>query len=104
MRKRYRKLPVVIDAVRNTGEWKPLYEWLVEVTAGLIPGIRHQDGSLRLGGRPVITRNEDASLNIETLEGTMRADVGDWVILGVRGEFYPCKPDIFKATYEEVVE
>jgi hypothetical protein len=39
-------------------------------------------------------------LAIVTLEGTMTADVGDWVIKGVQGEFYPCKPDIFEATYE----
>ena len=39
-------------------------------------------------------------LDISTLEGTMRADLGDWVIKGVKGEFYPCKPDIFAATYE----
>jgi hypothetical protein len=37
---------------------------------------------------------------IDTLEGTMRADTGDWIIRGVQGEFYPCKPDIFEATYE----
>ena len=37
---------------------------------------------------------------IPTLEGTMRADIGDWVIRGVKGEFYACKPDIFAATYE----
>ena len=37
---------------------------------------------------------------IPTLEGTMRADPGDWIIKGVQGEFYPCKPDIFEATYE----
>jgi len=36
----------------------------------------------------------------ETLEGTMRANVGDWIIRGVKGEYYPCKPDIFEATYE----
>ena|SRR5699024_1563629 len=41
-----------------------------------------------------------AVIEIETLEGTMRADVGDWIIKGVQGEFYPCKPDIFEATYE----
>jgi hypothetical protein len=39
-------------------------------------------------------------LDIHTLEGVMRADLGDWVIKGVQGEFYPCKPDIFDATYE----
>jgi len=42
--------------------------------------------------------------NIETLEGTMRADPGDWIITGVNGECYPCKPDIFEATYDIVEE
>ena len=39
-------------------------------------------------------------LDIKTLEGTMRASPGDWIIKGVKGEFYPCKPDIFAATYD----
>ena len=39
---------------------------------------------------------------IDTLEGTMRANPGDWIIRGVKGEFYPCKSDIFEATYEAV--
>ena len=39
-------------------------------------------------------------LAVETLEGTMRADAGDWIIQGFKGEFYPCKPDVFEATYE----
>lgn len=42
------------------------------------------------------------SLFIRTLEGDMKADSGDWVIRGVKGECYPCKPDIFEATYEKV--
>lgn len=41
------------------------------------------------------------ALIIPTLEGDHRADIGDWIIQGVAGEFYPCKPDIFEATYEE---
>lgn len=41
-------------------------------------------------------------INIPTLEGTMRASEGDYVIKGVKGEFYPCKPDIFTETYEQV--
>ena len=41
-------------------------------------------------------------VDIETLEGTMRADAGDWIITGIKGEVYPCKPDIFAATYEPV--
>ena len=40
-------------------------------------------------------------LKINTLEGCMEASPGDWIIRGVQGEFYPCKPDIFEATYEE---
>lgn len=44
----------------------------------------------------------DEELEIETLEGTMRADVGDFIIKGIKGEPYPCKPDIFYATYEKV--
>lgn len=43
-------------------------------------------------------------LNIVTLEGVMRAQVGDWIIKGVKGEVYPCKPDIFEATYEPADE
>lgn len=41
-------------------------------------------------------------IHIETLEGTMKASVGDYIIKGVKGEFYPCKPDIFEATYDSV--
>ena len=42
------------------------------------------------------------AVDIETLEGTMHAEKGDWIITGVQGEKYPCKPDIFQATYEPV--
>lgn len=41
--------------------------------------------------------------SIETLEGYLDVSVGDWIIKGVKGEFYPCKPDIFEATYEKVI-
>lgn len=46
--------------------------------------------------------NKGEYLSIETLEGTMRADINDYIIKGVNGEFYPCKPDIFEKTYEKV--
>lgn len=46
----------------------------------------------------------DVELDIETLEGIMHASVGDYIIIGVNGEKYPCKPDIFKKTYEEVCD
>lgn len=45
---------------------------------------------------------QEGTLMIRTLEGDMRVSYGDWVIKGVNGEFYPCKPDIFAKTYEEV--
>lgn len=46
----------------------------------------------------------DVELDIETLEGTHHASVGDYIIRGVQGELYPCKPDIFKETYEDVTD
>lgn len=45
----------------------------------------------------------DKEVFIETLEGTMKADKGDWIIKGVKGELYPCKPDVFEMTYKKVV-
>lgn len=47
---------------------------------------------------------ENDGMDIKTLEGVMKADFGDWIIKGVKGEFYPCKPDIFKMTYEVVTD
>lgn len=56
--------------------------------------------------KPVIIEayQTDTELDIYTLEGTMHASVGDYIITGVHGELYPCKPDIFKETYELVEE
>jgi len=53
------------------------------------------------GHDPEDTCDEDTPMYIKTLEGLMRADPGDWIIKGVRGEYYPCKPDIFNDTYEK---
>ena len=52
--------------------------------------------------KPVIIEayQTDKEIDIATLEGTMHANVGDWIITGVNGEQYPCKPDIFEKTYE----
>ncbi|MEN6401641.1 MAG: hypothetical protein ABFD94_06825 [Armatimonadia bacterium] len=58
---------------------------------------------LECGGRNYVVL-PDATVYILTLEGPMRADPGDWIIRGVKGEFYPCKPDVFVATYEPVKE
>jgi len=88
----YRKKPVVIDAVRNDGTWPPIVKWLQEIAGSHFV--------FQPGQHPPITRNDDGSLNIHTLEGTMRGNVHDWIICGVKGELYPCKPDIFEATYE----
>lgn len=50
------------------------------------------------------TSERDETLAIETMEGVMTAQPGDWIIRGIKDEFYPCKPDIFDATYEAVNE
>lgn len=56
--------------------------------------------------KPVIIEayQTDTELDIPTLEGIMHANVGDWIITGVQGEKYPCKPDVFEKTYERVEE
>jgi hypothetical protein len=85
----FRKKPVVIEARQLSRENGPeLADW---------SGGRW----ISLYGRG--DRGEDISyVSIETLEGRMSADLGDWIIKGVKDEFYPCKPDIFAATYEAV--
>lgn len=85
---RFRKKPIVIDAVKwdETTETRKLLE-----SMGMGP-TSHSGHAQR--------PNECTNLRINTLEGVMRADAGDWIIKGVKGEFYPCKPDIFDATYE----
>lgn len=94
----YRKKPVVIEAVRIPPEiqtsLEPEYEAVIQKIADWC------------GGELFRARGLDASpaayIAITTLEGTMKADPGDWIIKGVKGEFYPCNPDIFEATYEAV--
>lgn len=89
---RFRKNPVVIDAFQWQGNWPPLLAWLDGISGGRFP--------VPFGRKPPITIS-GGFLTIETLEGTHRANVGDWIIRGIQGEFYPCKPDIFEATYEQ---
>ena len=79
----WRKKPVVIEAMQ-TG---------LETAHDVLLWIRSQGGKANFGATP-------GSLEIYTLEGDMLADPEDWIIRGVQGEFYPCKPDIFEATYE----
>jgi hypothetical protein len=97
---KYRKKPVEIDAVQFTGGAESatrVIDWVLAGggTAryhGLVAAQEFGDGK----GHPA----DDEHVSINTLEGTMRASVGDWVIRGVQGEHYPCKPDIFAATYD----
>ncbi len=84
---KFRKKPVVIEAVQVTLPAMDAPEWLAL-------GIQH--------GRVYWQGGDDPHYSIETLEGVMRASVNDWIIRGVKGELYPCKPDIFEATYERV--
>lgn len=82
----YRKRPVVIEAVQFTGfNQKELADWC---------GGQYADPPRIL---------EPLGMDIPTLEGTMVAWEGDWIIKGVAGEFYPCKHDIFVKTYEAVI-
>jgi hypothetical protein len=90
---RFRKKPVAVDAIQNDGQWSTVRDWMIAINPPY---------GFSFLGDPPITRNNDGTLNIKTLEGAMRCDVKDWVICGVKGELYPCKPDIFAATYEPV--
>jgi hypothetical protein len=84
---KFRKKPVVIEALLWTGcNWARMRAFLgVPDDEPMFPELRGKEG------QPLL---------IKTLEGDMRAEVGDWIIRGVKGEFYPCKPDIFASTYE----
>jgi len=85
--KTFRKKPVEIQAMQWTG---------VDAKAGVCRFMGGCDCvSDCAGAEPIM---------IDTLEGEMQCNVGDWVIRGVVGEFYPCKPEIFAATYDEVPE
>lgn len=80
---KFRKKPVVIEARQLTVEnIESVEAWC--------------KGSIKGTALP----REQQVIDIWTLEGEMRADMGDWIIKGIKGEFYPCKPDIFAETYE----
>ena len=80
---KYRKKPVVIDAVQWTGD-------NVTAMTEFIDARKWEYGN--------------GLMVFHTLEGDHTANPGDWIIRGVQGEFYPCKPDIFEETYEAVAE
>lgn len=88
---KYRKKPVVIEAFQLGIDYIP--DWFMDkvtsndvILHGTSSGFEHHD---------------DINADIKTLEGVMHANFGDFIIKGVKGEVYPCKPDIFYATYEK---
>lgn len=90
---KYRKKPVVIEAFQYGVDARP--DWFCDkVTSNEIT--THCGTDLR--------QPEDYYCEIKTLEGVMRGDCYDYIIQGVKGEIYPCKPDIFNLTYDKVEE
>lgn len=87
---KFRKKPVVIEAMKFDGE-----------NAGDVMNWAHRALPPEANS---IVRFDLGGLSIRTLEGYLHASPGDWIIRGIKGEFYPCKPDIFEATYERVEE
>lgn len=86
---KYRKKPVVIEAMQLDTSPASLHDCMEFIESA--------------GGKVAVDfENKTHYLEIATLEGAMKASVDDWIIKGVKGEFYPCKPDIFAATYEPV--
>ena len=83
----FRKKPVVIEAVQWSGKNSAEIEAFVGSPQRWETWKQFEEWS---------------EIRIPTLEGTMVATKGDWIVKGVKGEFYPCKPDIFEATYESV--
>ncbi len=83
----YRKKPVEIEAV----QFEDTPERIEEIAAFVGRDLRVNYGD-----------KNNPYIPIETLEGTMKANVGDYIIRGIKGEYYPCKPDVFEATYDRV--
>jgi hypothetical protein len=81
---KFRKKPVVIEAYQlRPNNIETLEQWCGGSIKGTLLPVVHQ------------------CIDIQTLEGEMRAEMGDWIIRGIKGEHYPCKPDIFEMTYEK---
>lgn len=102
--KKFRKKPVVIEAMQLTGDtaaWHGVYLWLERNTKGSFEPLDVIEGRKSAPASGVSIDPRDGRMIIATLEGLHWADPGDWIIRGVQGEFYPCKPDIFAQTYEE---
>jgi hypothetical protein len=92
---KYRNKPVVIEAFKWTGDMDQEEdpEWIIKAI---------REGVVKFIPNYSTARNGERNLVIHTLEGNMIASRGDYIIQGVNGEIYPCKPDIFEKTYELV--
>lgn len=93
---KFKKKPVVVEAIQWTGE--NLSE-IIEFTGN---NPRWNDWFLSWAEYEQRVRQDGNTFKIITLEGTMSASLGDWIIRGVNDEYYPCKPDIFAKTYQSV--
>ena len=89
---RYRKKPIVIEAMQ--------FETNNEAGSPQMDAVCNWANQGKGESAPLF--HDGTDIFVRTLEGVMRANVGDWIIRGVKGEFYPCKPDILEATYEAV--
>lgn len=81
---KYRKKPIVIEACRYMID-RYMPDWFMDMVSD-----------------DTIITHADGTCDVKTLEGTMKANFGDYIIRGVNGEVYPCKPDVFEKTYEQV--
>ena len=98
----YRKKPVVIEAVQLCWRnWNEVCDFLGDIIGAHNPG-RYSEECSDACGEETTAGAGWIEITIPTLEGDHVAKHGDWIIKGVKGEFYPCKPDIFAATYEAV--
>lgn len=103
----FRKQPVVVEAMQHAGsnaETHAVYTWVEENTLGSFESLSRIEGEKPWPESGISIDPRDGRIIISTLEGPHWANLGDWIIRGVKGEFYPCKPEIFEATYEVVAE
>jgi len=98
--KKFKKKPVVIQAIRFVGtNAKEVLDFVHSGGGNCRTAITSRVEYYELGEEEIF----EESVLISTLEGVMTASIGDYIIRGVKGEFYPCRPDIFASTFEEVL-
>ena len=97
---KFRKKPVVIEAIQLLGTRKSIIDCMSFMD--IKPDLSRPSTDMRFDDYCNIVENE--GMTIPTLEGEMNASIGDWIIKGIKGEFYPCKPDVFAERYEKHAE